>query len=59
MKYFNITTDWILQLANTKKQKKKYSIYKESNQFANQFDFTPKGIDIKIIARETAKIKKR
>ena len=29
------------------KQKKKYLINKECNKFAEQFDFTPKGIGIK------------
>ena len=39
-KYLDITTDWMLQLVNThKKQKKKYSICKESNKSINQLDW--------------------
>ena len=31
---------------------KEYSVSKESNKFTNQFDFTPKEIDIKDEAKE-------
>ena len=55
-KYLDTTTDWMLQFVNAyKKQKKKYSICKVSNRFANQLDFTLKEIDIKDKAIEFAK----
>ena len=37
----------MLQVVNThEKQKKKHSVSKESNEFANQLNFTQKEIDI-------------
>ena len=55
-KYLDTTTDWMLQIVNThEKQKKKYSISKGSNRFANQLDFTLKEKYIKDKARETGK----
>ena len=42
-KYMDTTTDRIQQLVNThEKQKKIFSISKESNQFANKLDIMPK-----------------
>ena len=46
----------MLQLVNThKKEKKKYSICKESNKFANPFDLKLKEIGIKDKSTEAAK----
>ena len=43
MKYFESTTNWMLQCINTyEKQKKKIVNDKESNKFAKQYDITPK-----------------
>ena len=48
-KYFDIATDGTLQLiCKHDKQKKKYSISKESHKFTNQLDLTLKEIDIKL-----------
>ena len=54
--YLDTKTDWILQLVNThNKQKKTYSICKESNKYANQLNLTPKEIYIKDQAIEDVK----
>ena len=42
-----------------KKQKKKYSISKDSHKFGNQFHLTLKEIDIRNKAKEAAKNKER
>ena len=59
-KYVDTATDSIWQLIYThENQKKKKSICKESNIFANQHDLTPKEIDIKDKAIYEAKNKGR
>ena len=40
---------------HTREAKEKYSASEESNNFANQFDFAPKEIDIKDKSKETTK----
>ena len=54
------TTYWMLLFVKThEKQNNEYSIRKESKQVTNQFDFTPKEIDIKDKTPQTAKNKNK
>ena len=45
MKYLNTTTDWMLELINTREAKEKYLVSKENNKYVNQRDLTSKGTD--------------